>query len=118
MVATLTLLNHKVISWNQLYSMKHWTYRKALADEIHQLIRFEACGQEFPVFTNPVKVKITAVKKSHPIDCSNINVKLYEDGLVQGGYLIDDDIKHVVEVTTVSQKGNSNYVEIEVSEVS
>jgi len=36
------LNDHKVISWNIIYSIKHWSRRKALADEIHQYIFYEA----------------------------------------------------------------------------
>lgn len=116
MKAILSIDNHKVISWNKLYSQKHWAVRKQLADEIHQLIKFESIGQEIPHFDKPVKLTITAGKNRNQIDSSNICVKLYEDGLVEAGVLDSDDWKHVLEVTTRSVRGNINYIEIEITD--
>ncbi|MBU1142017.1 MAG: hypothetical protein KKH92_00060 [Firmicutes bacterium] len=116
MKSTLSIDNHKVISWNKLYSQRHWIVRKNMADEIHQLIKFEAIGQEIPHFDKPVKLKMIAGKKSRPVDASNICLKLYEDGLVNAGILDSDDYKHVLEVILVSVKANIDYIEIEISD--
>lgn len=116
MKATLSIDNHKVISWNKLYSQNHWALRKQLADTIHQLVKFEAIGQEIPHFDNPVKITMTAGKRTSQIDASNICFKLYEDGLVEAGVLDNDSYKHVVQVTLKSIKGNIDYIEIEITD--
>jgi len=115
MKATLVLDNHKVISWNDFYSTPHWAVRKHLADEVHQLVKFEALGQEVPHFDKPVKITITAGKVRYPVDSDNIS-KLYVDGLVHAGVIDDDDYKHVLQVTTGSEKANTDFVDITISD--
>jgi hypothetical protein len=118
MTVTLSLENHQVISWNKFYSSPHWTMRKCTADEIHQLVKFEALGQEIPHFDKPVNITITAGKPSRLIDADNVCSKLYIDGLVHAGVILNDDPKYVSSVTTRCVKGNINYVEIEISDAS
>lgn len=114
MEAKLILDNHKIVSWNELYSSPHWRVRKKTADDIHQLVKFEALGQEIPTFNKKVKITITASKESHAIDCDNVCAKLYIDGLVGAGVIVNDSPKYVSCVTTRSLKGNVNHVDIEI----
>jgi len=116
MIAILSIDNHKVISWNDLYSSPHWTTRKTMADEIHTLIKSEATGQEIPHFDNPVRINITAGKVRLPIDPDNLCSKLYIDGLVEAGVIDDDNYNLVMEVTTKSVKSAINYIEIEITD--
>lgn len=116
MKSVLTINNYSIISWNKLYSIQHWAYRKQLADEAHKLVWFEARAQEIPHFDKPVSIKITAYKKRNLIDADNVCSKLIIDGLVQAGVIDGDDAKRVSWVTTRCVRGVSNYVEMEIDD--
>ena len=116
MKSILTINNHKVISWNELYEARHWRVRKGIADEIHQLVKYESMGQEIPSFDKPVTITVIAGKHDHLVDCDNVCSKLYIDGLVGAGVIDNDSTKYVSQVTTRSVKGNINYVEIEIDD--
>lgn len=108
------LNNHKAISLNQIYQMGHWSKRKELADLIHALVRIECINQKItPVKKYPVKIKVIAYLK-RPIDCSNVNIKLYEDGLKIAGTIKDDSPTFVNSVEAVSKKAKGNSLVIEI----
>ncbi len=110
----LVLNDHRVISWNKLYSQKHWSYRKRVADNIHWLVR-ESLDPDWPMFTKPVSITIAAGTKGRIPDCDNVCAKLYIDGLC--GWLIEDDSpKYVTAVTTTSKRAKANNVVITVEE--
>lgn len=111
---TITIKNYKCPSWNELYSQKHWTKRKEMADLAHLLV-YTACNQQKvkPITSYPVHITVTAYRKRE-IDASNCNAKLLEDGLVHAGILKDDSPKYVDSMTTRCVKSDQEYVEIEI----
>ena len=115
---TITLPNHKAVSWNALYSSKHWTVRSKLAKRIHQ----EVFGAVFEVVLAPrllhypVDIILTAFYKDKKLrDSDNLASKVYIDGL-KGVLLEDDDYHYVRRVTTevrVGQKEDKLEISIE-----
>lgn len=91
-IQKLVLDNHRVISWNTLYSGVHWATRKRLVDEIHQLIFHEALLQGIEPCKGKADLSLVAYQK-RPIDSDNICNKIYIDGLKIAGYLKDDTTK-------------------------
>lgn len=86
--------NHKAVSWNQLYSSKHWTVRSELANYIHTLM-LESIGRRTLTAKFPVDISITAYfKDKRRRDSDNIICKLYIDSLVPK-LLPDDNTKYV-----------------------
>jgi len=91
--------NHKAVSWNKLYSSKHWTVRSKLANYIHTLM-LESIGRRRLTVKFPVDISIRAYyKDKRRRDSDNICSKLYIDGLVPK-ILPDDNVKYVRKVTT------------------
>jgi hypothetical protein len=115
---TIVLEGEKPISWNKMYSGLHWSDRKAEVDRVHLAVR-AALDPDWPMFSGPVAIIVTAYFKNRRIqlDCSNIAAKLYEDGLI--GWLIEDDgPKYVQSMTTISLVDRIRpRVEIEVREI-
>lgn len=107
--------DHKVISWNKLYSSKHWRYRSKLAKFIHELV-FYSLPKRIPKLKFPVDIFIKAYfKDNRRRDSDNVCGKLYIDGLVPK-VLPDDDTKYVRIVSTqVILKAKSDKVLIAVS---
>jgi Holliday junction resolvase RusA-like endonuclease len=109
----LTIPNHRPISWNRLYTQRHWSKRKALADEAHLLTLAAIPGDVAP-YNVPVDITVTAYNRK-PLDADNIASKLYIDGL-KGRLIEDDSPAYVHNVTTRSFKGDPR-VEIEINEL-
>ena len=107
----------KAVSWNELYEQKHWSHRKKLADEAHELV-WAYLPKGCKVFKGRVDIKVTAFFKSkRRRDSSNICAKLYEDGL-KGRVIEDDDTRFVRKVTTEAIIGaDCDRVVIELSEI-
>ena len=108
----LTIPNHRPVSWNRLYTQRHWSKRKALADEVH-LLTLAAIPPDAVPFDVPVTVTITAYNRK-PLDADNIALKLYVDGM-KGRVLHDDDWRHVVAVLCRTELGDPHVV-IEIQE--
>jgi hypothetical protein len=62
---------------------KKWLMRAALAETLSEN------PDDWPRFTDPVVITMTAYFKGLAQDASNLTIKLYEDGILT--YLIDDD---------------------------
>lgn len=104
--------NLKAPSWNQLYSGKHWTARKKLADEIHELVRVYSLGKR--IFHKKVDIHIIArYKGKHRRDSDNLCAKVFIDGLV-GLVIEDDSTQYVRRVTTEIQTGLLDEVVIKI----
>ncbi len=95
----------KVPSINTIYSGMHWGKRKQIADEKHELV-FYAVKQALRVrerVGRPVTLPFKKAKVAYEIyfkskirrDWDNLFLKLYNDGLVRAGVLIDDDSEHL-----------------------
>jgi hypothetical protein len=90
----ITLNDHRAISWNKLYSSPHWSKRKELADEIHFRVKIACKGVKS--ISGRVDILVVAMFKGKTaLDSSNICVKLYEDGLVGAGIIVDDSPEYV-----------------------
>jgi len=115
---TIILPGEKPISWNVFYRGKHWTYRKILAEDIHQkvalTIRSMGIFAGEPLIDYRINIKITAYYTKTHIDSDNIPAKLYIDGL-KGIIIANDDPQYVGSVTTRSEKTTGkNRIEIEI----
>ena len=116
MKRTLVLEGEQPLSWNELYSGKHWAIRQEKARRAHALVR--AClDPDDPPFTRPVHITFRAYFAKQPQDCSNLCVKVYEDGLVDW-WLVDDSPLYVRSVLAISLVDKDNpRVEIECEEI-
>ena len=98
------LAGERPISWNKFYSGMHWTKRKALADATH-LVVVAAVRDQIPdveEYKKPVNIRLVAAFKNRPLDADNICAKLYIDGLIHAGVLVDDSPTYVRTVATTS----------------
>mgnify|MGYP001577334176 CR=1 FL=1 len=118
------LIGERPISWNTFYAGKHWTYRRILAEDIHQKVfltlKAKFGRKPIPQITYKVKIKITAFYKKTHIDSDNIPAKIYIDGL-KGSLIPDDDPRYVGPVTTLSckaEEGEKERVEIDITKYS
>ena len=107
----LIIQDHKVISWNKLYQQKHWSYRKELADTIHNLVFFLAKQQKIKPVKKKIDIYIQAYQ-TRTIDSDNICAKLYIDGLKFAKIIKDDTPKYVGKVTLESIKSKQNSISI------
>ena len=108
-------LDEPVVSWNTLYSSKHWAVRKKLAQRVHDTIALAlraSFGDEYPQFEYPVEVLVESYSK-RPIDSDNVCAKLYIDGLV-GTVIQDDSPPYVQRVVLTSRKAGENKLIIRV----
>lgn len=116
---TIILPGEKPISWNIFYGGRHWTYRRILAEDIHQkvavTIRSMGITATEPLIDYRVNIRITAFYTKSHIDSDNIPAKLYIDGLKS--IILSDDSPHFVgTVSTRSQKTTGkNRLEIEIT---
>jgi hypothetical protein len=97
---------------NKIYSGKHWSNRKKIAEEIHELVFYSLKQQKIPrsPFDKPVGICISYNSK---LDCDNHGylTKMIVDALK--GYLIeDDDRKHVKEIRQRFHSGKDVVVEV------
>ena len=80
---------------NKIYSGKHWTKRKADAEEIHELVYYSMMQQNVPpvLYKKPVIIQLSY---NSNLDCDNHGylTKLIVDGMK--GYLLKDDSKKYV----------------------
>lgn len=102
----LVLPGERPPSWNNFYSNNvSWRDRRDISIDIHNHVRYQLLAQGFRIqkiyFKNPVKIICKVYFKSNPYDCSNIPVKLYEDGL-KDFLIADDGPKYVVAVEAIS----------------
>ena len=111
-MTVITLHGVKCPSWNTLYSQSHWSKRRALADEMHMLVR-AAIDPNAEPFDVPVDICVTAYYKGALVDCDNVASKLLIDGL-KGRVLRNDDPAWVRSVTTMSRKAKRPHVVIEI----
>ena len=103
-------------SWNVLKRL-HW---RKWHDEVDRckLAVLVALDGERPQFDGAVRITVTVYYKNRPHDASNVPLKLYEDGLVAAGVLVDDNPRFVAETVTRSRVDKKNpRVEIEVERV-
>lgn len=105
----LVIDNHKALSWNTMYAGMHWTGRRKIAEEIHNLVYAEGLWQGLPKWKEKIDISLVAYLK-RPIDSDNIASKIYVDGLKYGGFIKDDSPKYVGWVKTLSVKDVKNWL--------
>lgn len=108
----IVLWDEKCPSANEvMYNKTHWAVRAKEANRIHEQVRYFASIQ-YPIeapdieWHYPVKVTVTAYLKGRLIDCSNIPIKLFEDGLRLAGVIQDDSPKYVGAVEARGTQGH------------
>lgn len=107
--------DYKLPSWNQLYSQGHWSKRKKLADEAHNLVWAYAPSKMFDCQVDIEVVAYYKYKRRH--DSDNVCAKVVIDGL-KDRVIKEDDTRHVRKVTTQAIIGaDSDRVVIEVTPV-
>jgi Holliday junction resolvase RusA-like endonuclease len=108
---TIVLENERPMSLNTFYAGRHWSVRSEEANRVHQLVASELVGCE--AIDVPVHIVIeTGWKDKRRHDPDGAACKLYIDGLVHGGLLVDDDMEHVLSVTLRSVRSDRYYVKI------
>lgn len=100
------------ISLNEWYSGNHWSKRKQLKDNYHNLIHSQLKTNNF-VYPKDKKYAVSYIFffKSRPLDASNCvaMVKLIEDTLFE-----DDNYKIIPGISIQSLKGNYDSVFIKI----
>lgn len=113
MYQKIVLMNERPQSWNVLKRL-HWTKWQEEVERVKWLM-LGALGGVVTPLDGQVKITVTAFYKNRPHDASNVPIKLYEDGLVAAGLLVDDNPKFVGEAVTRSRVDKQRpRVEIEV----
>jgi len=120
---TLTIIIPAYISpsRNKLYSVKHWSQRSKIANEVHEIVASYITSKARSFLKDhklPVDIKITQYKKSKRLaDSDNIEDKLIIDSL-KGKVLEDDDVRFVRRVTTEMIIGaEKNELHIKISKI-
>ena len=94
----------KPISWNSLYSQKHWTYRKKLKDSWRNFFT-ERLNQFDKMFAERFEVQLIANSRAD-IDNIGIMAKFFVDSLNNMGWIIDDSPKYYKKISIISDKEN------------
>jgi len=113
MSVRLWLPGERPVSWNQFYAGGGKArYKRAVeASRVHELVYYsmlEKLGCEIDPFPVPVGITITAYFDKRPMDADNVVAKVYIDGLVHAGLLVDDNPTYVDSVTTRSRKAGKH----------
>ena len=89
----------KPISWNKLYSQKHWTYRKKLKDSWRNF--FTAKFSEFDkLYAEQFQVTLT-VNSRADVDNVGVMAKFAVDSLNNMGWITDDSPKYYKKLTII-----------------
>ena len=97
--------NHEMkgISWNNLYSSKHWSTRKKLADNWHNFFASMMASYDKPeIDTFSVQFNVNS---RHDIDNVGVMAKLFVDTLKGQGWILEDSPKFFKKLTLESKKG-------------
>jgi hypothetical protein len=82
----------KCPSRNILYSGKHWSVRSRMANEIHDLVFCCVIRQkERTKFNTCFITYVCQFKDKRRHDPCNMEIKLFQDGLVKAGVIPDDN---------------------------
>jgi len=88
------------ISWNKFYAGQFWATRKQLSDEWAWKVKVALVKYKITrvPFIEPVEIEFKVYVK-RPIDCDNVVLKTYIDGLRDWGILPDDSPKWVRKIS-------------------
>lgn len=97
---------------NSVYAGKHWSKRKSVADEIHDIVTIELKRQKIPKKPYDYPVEITLYYNSR-LDCDNHGylTKMIIDGL-KGWVIMDDSRKYVKRIVQEFFSGDGVIVKI------
>lgn len=98
----IVLRGERPISWNDLYTGRHWQYRQSEAQRVHDLMALTLMGLKPIMYKRRVDIELIAYFKNRPYDPDNICSKLYVDGL-KGKLIENDSYKYVARVSTRSE---------------
>lgn len=101
-------LDCKCPSWNDMYAGQHWSKRKKLAEEIHELVYFSILkeGKNFKETFDSCNIFFDIYfKGKRRRDPDNCNVKLFIDGLVMAGVIEDDNSDIIQEIAIRCRTG-------------
>jgi hypothetical protein len=102
MTATETkfIVDGRPVSWNQAHGGVHWAKRKAVNDEVKWMVKMALSKYRInkTPFKRPVSIHFD-VYVGRPIDCDNVMLKMYIDGLRDWGCLTDDDPRFVKQIS-------------------
>ena len=123
MSVRLWLPGERPVSWNTLKRLhyRRWQERVDAAKQLMRVALADTLGPnpgDWPMFEGPVHISMTAWFDHHPIDATNLPLKLYEDGLI-GLIIPDDGYKYVPDAslhTRKAGKGRAPGVEIVIRE--
>lgn len=93
--------DERPMSWNQLYSGKHWAVRSEEAIRVHSMV-VAHLPLGYTMFKERVDVFITVYFRNRPFDPDNIASKFYVDGL-KGKVISDDTPKEIGFVAVKSE---------------
>lgn len=103
-------------SWNRFYAGMDHRARTRLKNEWRDLVGLVLLLEEYSDWKHPdpkdypLVLEVVNYKRRYHLDCSNICVKLVEDGLVQSGVIPDDSPKYIGEVRAMSEKRDTEGV--------
>ena len=108
----------RAISWNQAHSGVHWAVRMKVDDKMKWDVK--AGLLKFRINKTPLEVPIKIsfeVYVGRPIDCDNVCLKFYIDGLRDWGLLKNDDPQFVSEIAVkVITKSKKEFVKITITD--
>ena len=92
------LIQGQALSVNKFYQQRHWSIRKKLVDEWHELVFYAVKQYKIKKVVNyPIKVEaVFYLKRS--IDIDNCTLKTIIDGLRYAYILEEDSIKYINEI--------------------
>lgn len=103
----------KPISWNSLYSQKHFSYRKKLKDQWKAF--FKSKLSEFDKLYAEKFEIVLRVNSRADIDNVGIMAKFFSDCLTTMGWVQDDSPKFYKKFTIISDKENLPYNHFEIT---
>ena len=101
---TIVLEGERPVSWNKFYSGMHWDKRNTEAKRVHEVVATAVLAAglgRYGPYAVKVDMEVNVYFAKRPQDSSNIQGKMYQDGLI-GLLLEDDDPAHVGRFTTES----------------
>lgn len=94
----------KPVSWNSLYSQKHWAARSSMKNKWHTFFRSKF--SKFPKIESDQFELIFKANSRHDIDNIGVMAKMCADTLVEMGWVPEDSPKHFMRLTQIVDKEN------------
>lgn len=103
------------MSWNIAHSGRHWAVRMKMNDQMKW--RVKAALMKYRVPRKPITQSVRILFVAYvgrPIDCDNIMLKTYIDGMREWGLLPDDSPKWVTEINVkvITKNSTREWMEV------